>query len=157
MPGDRRSWPIPYFICPNCANRSIDDDGLEGLSHQRIGCHRCGFGYLFQLLEDFYPPPGAGLLTCDRTARVLSASKSVFELTGFEERDLMGKDLRKVLALSSPDGKDPVQVVLEWGVRQLDQPLVLTSRAGLSKRVRADFFPAYDDDGGLLASLAPAA
>ena len=44
-----------YWICPNCGNRAIDQDGLDGLSHQAVGCTRCGFGFLFELLEDFYP------------------------------------------------------------------------------------------------------
>ena len=53
------------------------------------------------------------------------------------------------------DGQDPVEVVLEWGVRKLDQPLVMRHRSGIAKEVRVDLFPAYDEDGGLLASLAP--
>jgi hypothetical protein len=40
-------------------------------------------------------------------------------------------------------------------VRKLDQPLVLRHRSGREKAVRVDLFPAYDEDGGLLASLAP--
>ena len=50
---------MPYFICPNCHDRSFDEDGREGLSHQAIGCHKCGFGFLFQLLEDYFPRTGA--------------------------------------------------------------------------------------------------
>ena len=45
--------------------------------------------------------------------------------------------------------------MLEWGVRKLDQTLELKHRAGLVKLVRADLFPAYDEDGGLLACIAP--
>jgi PAS domain-containing protein len=95
------------------------------------------------------------MLACDREGRILSAGRGVFELTGFPEGDLMGKDLREALALVGEDGKDPVGTVLEWGVRQMDQPMSLKSRAGLQKRVRCDFFPAYDEDGGMLASIAP--
>jgi hypothetical protein len=120
-----------------------------------VGCNHCGFGFLFELLEDYYPPPGAGMLACDREGRILSAGRGVFELTGFAEADLMGKDLREALALTGENGKDPVGTVLEWGVRQMDQPMSLRSRAGLQKRVRCDFFPAYDEDGGMLASIAP--
>ena len=36
-----------------------------------------------------------------------------------------------------------------------DQPLLLRHRSGREKAVRVDLFPAYDEDGGLLASLAP--
>ncbi len=45
--------------------------------------------------------------------------------------------------------------MLEWGVRKLDQTFELKGRAGIVKLVRADLFPAYDEDGGLLACLAP--
>ena len=43
----------------------------------------------------------------------------------------------------------------EWGVRKLGQELAIRTRAGLEKEVTADFFPAYDDDGGLLVALTP--
>jgi PAS domain S-box-containing protein len=147
---------MPYFICPNCHDRSFDSDRLEGLTNQPVGCHRCGFGFLFELLEDYYPSPGTGLIACDRDGRILSAGRGVFELTGYQERDLMGQDLRQALTLSGfPDGKDPVGLVLEWGVRQMGQPLTFRHKAGFEKKVRVDFFPAYDDDGGLLAALTP--
>jgi PAS domain-containing protein len=145
-----------YWICPNCGTRAADDDGRDGLSYQAVGCHHCGFGFLFELLEDFYPPANAGFVACDRDARVLSAGKGVFELTGFTEGDLLGKHLVEVLGISGwADGQNPVDVVLEWGVRKLDQPLVMRHRSGIEKEVRVDLFPAYDEDGGLLASLAP--
>ncbi len=145
-----------YWICPNCGSRAADDDGRDGLSYQAVGCHHCGFGFLFELLEDFYPPANAGFVACDRDARVLSAGKGVFELTGYTENDLLGKHLVDVFGISGwADGQNPVDVVLEWGVRKLDQPLVMRHRSGIKKEVRVDLFPAYDEDGGLLASLAP--
>ncbi len=39
-------------------------------------------------------------------------------------------------------------------MRKLDQHMTLRHRSGIDKRVRVDLFPAYDEDGGLLASLA---
>jgi PAS domain-containing protein len=145
-----------YFICPRCATRAIDEDGRSGLSHQPVGCDRCGFGFLFELLEDFYPPAGAGLVACDRDARVLSCGNGVFELTGYTEREVMGKPLQEAFGLSGfGEGADPVATVLEWGVRKLDQNASVRHRSGREKRVRLDLFPAYDEDGGLLASLAP--
>ena len=145
-----------YWICPNCGNRAVDDDGREGLSHQGVGCHRCGFGFMFELLEDFYPPSGAGFIACDRDARIISAGKGVFELTGFGEADLLGKHLVEAIGLSGFDtDKNPVTVVLEWGVRQMDQTLEIRHRSGIVKPVRVDLFPGYDDDGGLLAALSP--
>ena len=146
---------MAFYICPNCAARVVDADGLEGLSSQPVGCHRCGFGFLFQLLEDWFPPAGAGLIACDKDARILSAGRGVFELTGYPERVLMGRDLREALGMHGFPGRDPVALVLEWGVRQLDVHLLIRHSAGHDKPVRADLFPAYDEDGGLLCSLAP--
>ena len=40
-------------------------------------------------------------------------------------------------------------------MRRLDEQLELTTRAGVRKPVNGDFFPAYDDDGGLLVALTP--
>ena len=51
-----------HWICPNCHTRAVDDDGADGLSRQRLGCHHCGFGYMFEILEDFFPPAQAGFL-----------------------------------------------------------------------------------------------
>ena len=45
-------------------------------------------------------------------------------------------------------------MVLEWGVRKLDQHTTLRHRSGREKPITLDLFPAYDDDGGLLASMA---
>ena len=56
---------MPYFICPNCKDRSIDHDRMEGLTREAVACHRCGFGFLFELLEDYYPAPNTGLIACD--------------------------------------------------------------------------------------------
>ena len=67
----------------------------------------------------------------------------------------MGRDLREALGMRFPNGKDPVAIVLEWGVRQLDVPVLIRHSAGHDKAVRCDLFPAYDEDGGLLCSLAP--
>jgi hypothetical protein len=40
-------------------------------------------------------------------------------------------------------------------VRRLDEQLTIRTRGGQEKRVTADFFPAYDEDGGLLVALTP--
>ena len=53
---------MPYFICPNCKDRSLDHDGRQGLLGQAVACERCGFGFLFELLDDYYPAPNAGLV-----------------------------------------------------------------------------------------------
>jgi PAS domain-containing protein len=143
---------VPVFICPNCKNRSVDNDGLEGFSSQAVQCRRCGFGFLFQLLEDYYPAPGTGFVVCDASARIIATGRGVFELTGYPERELMGRDVAEALGLSDAG---PIEIVREWGVRRLGEELELRTRAGFAKSVKADFFPAYDDDGGLLVALTP--
>jgi hypothetical protein len=147
---------MPFFICPNCKDRSVDHDGRQGILQQAVACERCGFGFLFELLDDYYPAPNTGLVACDRSGRVLAAGRGVFELTGYRDADLMGKDVVEAFGLGGfENGKSPIAVALEWGVRQLGEKLELRSRAGQVKPITADIFPAYDDDGGLLVALSP--
>jgi hypothetical protein len=40
-------------------------------------------------------------------------------------------------------------------VRQLGKRVTIRTRIGVTKQVTADFFPAYDEDGGLLVALSP--
>ena len=146
---------MAYFICPNCRRRSLDDDGREGLTHQPVACASCGFGFLFEIMDDYYPAPGTGLLVCDGKGRVIAAGQGVFELTGYKEADLLGHDVMEALFVLEENGPTPAALALEWGVRRFDQKLTLRTRAGVEKVVRADFFPAYDEDGGLLVAVAP--
>ena len=89
---------MPFFICPNCRQRVlVDEDRRDGLTHQPVGCTSCGFGFLFELLEDYYPRPGAGMIVCDHERRVLALGRGVFELTGYQEKDLLGKDVSEGL------------------------------------------------------------
>jgi len=142
---------MPYFICPRCKERSVDTDAREGFSMQVPACRRCGFGFLFELMDDYYPAPSTGFVVCDQESRVLAAGAGVFELTGYRERDLLGKELGDFLQAEG----DPAAVALEWGVRKLRQDARVRTRAGMTKTIVADFFPAYDEDGGLLVALAP--
>ena len=148
---------MPYFICPNCKARSIDHDRRESLlDPTAVGCHHCGFGFLFELMDDYYPAPNAGLVVCDRDGRVLASGRGVFELTGYSEDALLGRDVIESLAISGfEQERNPAQLALEWGVRRLGEKLDLQTRAGVRKPVKGDFFPAYDLDGGLLVALAP--
>jgi PAS domain S-box-containing protein len=150
---------VPYFICPNCKERSIDHDRRASLTDATaVGCSRCGFGFLFELMDDYYPAPTTGFVVCDQSGRILAVGRGVFELTGYTERDLMGHDVQEALALNgdeSESGKNPIATALEWGVRQLDQRLAIRTASGTEKRVKVDLFPAYDEDGGLLVALTP--
>ena len=133
----------------------MDDDGRQGLTHQPVACASCGFGFLFELQDDYYPAPGTGLVVCDRKGRVIATGQGVFELTGYRERDLLGHDLMEMLFEPNGEERSPAALALEFGVRRFDQRLRLRTRAGVTKDVRADFFPAYDEDGGLLVAIAP--
>jgi PAS domain-containing protein len=147
---------MPFFICPNCKDRSVDHDGRQGILEQAVACERCGFGFLFELMDDYYPAPNTGLVACDKDGRILAAGRGVFELTGYRDADLMGKGVVEAFGLGGfENGKSPIAVSLEWGVRQLGEKLELRSRAGQIKPITADIFPAYDDDGGLLVALSP--
>src|SRR5213078_3433216 len=119
--GARRSKPrnagrypgrVPYYICPKCKERSLDIDAREGFSSQAPACRHCGFGFLFELLDDYYPAPDTGLLVTDQDRRVLAIGRGIYELTGFPESDLMGRDVVDALHLS--DAK-PVELAREWG------------------------------------------
>ena len=142
---------MPNYICPKCKNRSFDLDAREGFSSQAPACRRCGFGFLFELMDDYYPSPTTGFVVCDQQGRVIATGKGVFELTGYREQDLIGREMTEIVAADP----NPVAVALEWGVRRLGQHVALKTRAGLQKTVVADLFPALDADGGLLVALRP--
>jgi PAS domain S-box-containing protein len=147
---------VPYFICPNCKQRTVDLDGLEGLSRQAVACRSCGFGFLFELMDDYYPAPTTGFVVCDAEGRIIALGRGVFELTGYSEQDVMGQEVIEALHLKGFDEeKNPAVLTREWGVRRLGEQLELRTRNGFEKPVTADFFPAYDEDGGLLVALTP--
>ena len=144
---------MPFFICPRCKTRRIDEDGREGLSQEPPSCHHCDFGFMFELLEDYYPAQATGLIVCDQEGRVLATGHGVFELTGFEEPDLMGRNLAEALQLS--DTK-PIETVREWGVRQLGKHAVAAHpRRDWRRTWSPTSSPAYDDEGGMLVALTP--
>jgi PAS domain-containing protein len=147
---------VPFFICPNCKQRSLDHDGLQELDNVPVACERCGFGFLFELMDDYYPAPNSGFVVCDAKARILATGRGVFELTGFSEGELLGGNIVDRLGLSGFETeRNPAQLALEWGVRRLGEQLRLRTRSGQEKPVTGDFFPAYDEDGGLLVALTP--
>src|SRR5918912_359548 len=132
---------MPFFICPNCKQRSIDHDGLQELDDVPVACERCGFGFLFELMDDYYPAPNTGFVVCDQHARILAAGRGVFELTGYGEQELIGGDVVDRLGLRGFDAdRNPASLALEWGVRRLGERLRLRTRAGQDKPVTAAFF-----------------
>jgi PAS domain-containing protein len=148
---------VPYFICPNCRQRSIDHDRREDLTNEAVGCAHCGFGFLFELLDDYYPAPNAAFFVCDGDGRVIGCGRGSFELTGLKDEATLGRPVREVLGLTFDNEEDPIGTSLEWGVRVLGRQVRVEAEGDIPAEATADVFPAYDDDGGLLLVLTPKA
>jgi hypothetical protein len=143
------------FICPNCGNRTTATDRTAGFRREPKGCEKCGFGFLFELLDDYYPAPDAAFFVCDQQARVIGCGRGSFELTGLDDEAVIGRPVREVLGLAFENEEDPVGTVLEWGVRAQNKKVEVHAEGDIPARATADLFPAYDDDGGLLLILTP--
>ncbi len=146
----------------------MSGDRSAGFSARPKGCSKCGFGFVFELLDDYYPAPNAAFFTCDQEARVIDAGRGSFELTGLKDEDVIGRPVREVLGLQWIDTSDvpqaggngeadPIGTSLEWGVRSLGKRVEVNAEGDLPAQAVADVFPAYDDDGGLLIVLTPEA
>src|SRR6266576_3101796 len=97
---------MPYFICPNCGHREVSGERTAGFSTRPKGCSKCGFGFVFELLDDYYPAPNAAFFVCDKQERVIDAGKGSFELTGLTDEDVIGRPVREVLGLDWIDAGD---------------------------------------------------
>ena len=161
---------MPFFICPNCGHREVSGERTAGFSTRPKGCSKCGFGFVFELLDDYYPAPNAAFFVCDKQARVIDAGKGSFELTGLTDEDVIGRPVQRGArpatgstratatraADTNGDGvTDPIETSLEWGVRSLGKRVSVNAEGDLPAEAVADVFPAYDDDGGLLLVLTP--
>jgi PAS domain-containing protein len=160
---------VPFFICPNCGNRELSGERTAGLSARPKGCSKCGFGFVFELLDDYYPSPEAAFFTCDANGKILDVGKGGFELTGLKDEQVIGRPVQDVLGLEwldEGDGgdtadtdsngvTDPIETTLEWGVRSLGKRVSVHAEGDRPAEAVADLFPAYDDDGGLLLVLTP--
>jgi hypothetical protein len=146
-----------YFICPHCGHRSMATErGVAFRPGEVRGCDQCGFAYLFELLDDYYPAPNAAFFACDNGGRIVDCGKGSFELTGLTTEKAIGQPIAGVLGLTFEDGTDHVQTALEWEVRVQGKPVEVKANGGDPARAVADIFPAYDDDeGGLLVVLTP--
>src|SRR3954464_6692831 len=144
------------FICPNCGNRTAATERNAGFRRQAKGCTKCGFGFLFELLDDYYPAPDAAFFVCDQQGRVIGCGRGSFELTGLDDERVIGRSAQDVLGLHFANGEDHVSTVLEWGVRALGKPVEVNAEGDLPASATADLLPAYDDGGGLPPALTPA-
>ncbi len=95
----------------------MGDDRNAGFRREARGCDKCGFAYLFELLDDYYPAPNAAFFACDSDGRIVDCGRGSFELTGLKTEQAIGRPVREVLGLRFDDGSDYVGTVLEWEVR----------------------------------------
>ena len=146
---------MPVFICPNCGNRLSSQDRNQGFSTKPRGCSKCGFGFLFELLDDYYPAPNAAFFLLDQQGRLIGTGRGARELTGLGDLDVIGRPVADVLNLQFENGDDHIGTALEWGVRVLDKQVVVHAEGDRPETAKADIFPAYDEDGGLLLVLTP--
>ena len=86
---------------------------------------------------------------------MIGAGRGTRELTGLGNEDVIGRDVNDVLGLEFEEDQDHIGTALEWGVRVLDKPVVVHAEGDRPEPAKADIFPAYDDDGGLLVVLTP--
>jgi PAS domain-containing protein len=143
------------FICPNCGARTTATDRTAGFRREPKGCARCGFGFLFELLDDYYPAPNAAFFLLDQQGRLIGTGRGARELTGLGDLDVIGRPVQDVLNLEFENGEYHVGTALEWGVRVLDKSVTVHAEGDRPESAKADIFPAYDDDGGLLLVLTP--
>jgi|SRR5688572_26450176 len=143
------------FICPSCGNRTTAAERTAGFRRTAKGCGKCGFGFLFELMDDYYPAPNAAFFVCDQQGRLIGCGRGTRELTGLSEERVIGRPVNEVLGLKFEDGADQVATALEWGVRVREKPVEVNAEGDIPARATADLFPAYDDDGGLLVVLTP--
>ena len=146
---------MPAFICPNCGNRLSRAERTAGFRPTPRGCEKCGFGFLFELLDDYYPDPNAAFFVCDRDARVIGCGRNSVQLTGLNDERAVGRPVREVLGLQFANGEDPIATALEWGVRVMNRDVRVEAEGDRPADATADVFPAYDEDGGLLLVLTP--
>ena len=53
-----------------------------GFTREPKGCAKCGFAFLFELLDDYYPAPDAAFFVCDGEGRIVGCGKDSFAFTG---------------------------------------------------------------------------
>ena len=147
---------MPIFICPNCGDRSVSTERTAGFQDRARACKKCGFGFLFELLDDYYPAPNAAFFLLDQQGRLIGTGRGARELTGLGDTDVIGRPVNEVLGLEWQNGDpDHISTALEWGVRVLDKQVVVHAEGDRPEQAKADIFPAYDEDGGLLLVLTP--
>ena len=87
------------------------------------------------------------------TKSAAQRSMDMTQATSTVRFELMQNRLHLQNYLLSGDTRDVEK--MNEGVRRLGEHLQIRTRSGREKPVKGDFFPAYDEDGGLLVALTP--
>jgi hypothetical protein len=133
----------------------VSTERTAGFQNRARSCKKCGFGFLFELLDDYYPAPNAAFFLLDQQGRLIGTGRGARELTGLGDLDVIGRPVTEVLRLRFENGDDHIATALEWGVRVLGKAVVVHAEGDRPETANADIFPAYDEDGGLLLVLTP--
>ena len=132
-------------------------DRNAGFRREARGCEKCGFAYLFELLDDYYPAPNAAFFACDSRRADRRLRPRLVRADRAEDRaGDRPSGAARCWACSFDDGTDHVQTALEWEVRVQGKPVEVNAERDLPASAVADIFPAYDDEeGGVLVVLTP--
>jgi PAS domain-containing protein len=118
----------PPFICPNCGTARRRPDRTAGFRNQPKGCSKCGFGFLFELLDDYYPAPNAAVLRLRPGGPIIGCGRGSKELTGLSDEKVIGRSATDVLGLDFDGARDTVATVPRWG-SPADKPVTVRRRA----------------------------
>ena len=97
-PSRRSRWPTTSSARA-AARAPLPPTATRDSARRPQGCSKCGFGFLFELLDDYYPAPDAAFFVCDQQARVIACGRGAFELTGLADERVIGRPVRDVLGL----------------------------------------------------------
>ena len=148
------------FICPNCGHRSISAERTAGFRNQAKTCSKCGFAFLFELLDDYYPAPNAAFFVCDQEGRIIGCGRGSRELTGLSEEKVIGRPVQEVLGLEFEGEQDHVERIRRIGCPRNSEiePIIEPESERCStegygqvtmlKINQADFFPIFAYDFG---------
>ena len=131
-------------------------DRNAGFRREARGCEKCGFAYLFELLDDYYPAPNAAFFACDADGRIVDCGRGSFELTGLKTEQAIGRPVARRAGAALRRRHRPRRHGAGVGGRVQGKPVEVHAEHDLPARAVADIFPAYDDDeGGVLVVLTP--
>ena len=124
----------------NCGHRTTETDRTAGFRRQAKACSRCGFGFLFELLDDYYPAPDTAFLVCDSEGRVIGCGRGSFERTGLDDERVIGRQVRDVRPALRERRRSRGHRA-RVGVRALNKPVSSTPRAICPPLRRPTSFP----------------